>query len=72
MTDLRTIYKAGVAKGASYKPGDVFLGAIPEAEKFGVATELERAVYLHGYLANLASPIVTTVDNVIISIRGVG
>lgn len=68
MTNLiRNAYVAGERTAKNYRVGDVFLGATPEADRQGFGKDpLARAAFMGSYLKNLARPIITTRDNVLL------
>ena len=63
---LRTALQAGEAVASGYKPGDIFLGAWPEADKLGYEPgSLERSIFTTAYLAALPRPIESTWEGVL-------
>lgn len=46
-------YKAGLARFAAHKIGDIFIGASPEAEAAGFTSHGDKYDFMKGYLRHL-------------------
>lgn len=65
---MQTVWAAGFEVAKNMKPGDVFKGAIPEAEARGYTSEFERGVFIAGYMHKLQRPVQTDHDGLIVKL----
>lgn len=66
-TLIRDAFAAGERTAKGYKVGDRFLGATPEADRQGYGDDgLARAAFITAYLNNLARPVITTEDCILL------
>lgn len=64
---IRNAFAAGERTAKGYKVGDRFLGATPEADKQGFGSDaLARSAFISAYINNLASPVITTEDCILL------
>lgn len=68
MNALKKVFDAGAKAAQDLRPGHKFTGAFGAAAEAGYNEGWERDIFIIAYLHNLPRPVVTQLDNTIISL----